>query len=122
MFNHKHLYLIMIFVLAFLLITGSVWWSLEIERSSLAHTVADIPTAALPVNPNSDIPYLNVPRVSLKEAKTAFDLGKAVFVDARSSNSYAEGHIPGAKLWDEADLPGFVSNMDLSTWIITYCT
>ncbi len=37
-----------------------------------------------------------IKRVSLPEAKTAFDNQQALFLDVRGSASYAAGHIPGA--------------------------
>ena len=40
--------------------------------------------------------YLEDMRVTLEEARTAFDGGEAVFIDARSARAYEAGHIPGA--------------------------
>ena len=37
-----------------------------------------------------------VPRISLKEAKGAFDRGDALFVDVRGREDYEQSHIPGA--------------------------
>jgi 3-mercaptopyruvate sulfurtransferase SseA len=37
-----------------------------------------------------------VPRISLKDAKQAFDDGTAIFVDARNQEAYKENHIKGA--------------------------
>ncbi len=37
-----------------------------------------------------------VKRISVKDAKELFDSGEAVFVDARSKNSYINEHIKGA--------------------------
>ena len=37
-----------------------------------------------------------VPRISMDEAKKAFDAGTATFVDARSLDVYKEDHIKGA--------------------------
>jgi 3-mercaptopyruvate sulfurtransferase SseA len=63
-----------------------------------------------------------VQRVSLSDAKTAFDDGRAVFLDVRDSGSYAAGHIPGAVLLPIADLPTRVGELDPKAWIIPYCT
>ena len=38
-----------------------------------------------------------ITRLSLEEARAAFDSGAATFVDVRSAGSYARGHIPGAR-------------------------
>ncbi len=63
-----------------------------------------------------------IPRVSLEEAKAAFDSGAAVFFDARGPSSYAEGHIPGAIFIPEEELPNRLSELDSNAWIVTYCT
>ena len=63
-----------------------------------------------------------VQRVSLSDAKTAFDDGRAIFLDVRDSSSYAAGHIPGAVLIPIADLPTRVGELDPKAWIIPYCT
>jgi 3-mercaptopyruvate sulfurtransferase SseA len=63
-----------------------------------------------------------VERVSLAEAKKAFDAGTAVFVDVRDSTSYNNSHIPGALLIPLTELTNQLKDIDPSSWIITYCT
>jgi 3-mercaptopyruvate sulfurtransferase SseA len=63
-----------------------------------------------------------VKRVSLVDAKAAFDAGTAVFVDVRDSNSYAGSHITGALLIPLSDLTNRLSELNPSSWVITYCT
>jgi len=63
-----------------------------------------------------------VPRVSIADAKAAFDAGTAIFLDVRDSSSYAGSHIPGAVLISLSDLPARMGELDSSTWIIPYCT
>lgn len=62
-----------------------------------------------------------VPRISLSDAKKAFDAGGAVFVDSRRQNFYKENHIKGA-----ANIPfGSNSNYDSlpsGKMIIVYCS
>lgn len=65
-----------------------------------------------------------VPRVTVEEAKSALDSGKAVLVDVRSVEAYAEGHAVGAM---SIPLSQFEVNieklsLDKNQWIITYCT
>lgn len=67
-------------------------------------------------------PYLEVPRVTLEEAKAAFDNGSAVFVDTRFGISFADKHIPGALLIPVAELESRMDELDPDQWIITYCT
>jgi len=122
MLSNKQLYSLSIFVVAVILIAGSVWWTLKVERAS-PNRPPPIPSpTVLQLNPNSDRPYPEILRVSRETAKAAFDTGRAVFVDVRGSTSYSEGHIPGALLMNEEDISGFIGDLDRSTWIITYCT
>ncbi len=62
-----------------------------------------------------------VARISVGEAKAAFDAGTAVFVDVRDSASYESSHIPGALSIPLSDLTNHLSGLDPSSWIITYC-
>jgi 3-mercaptopyruvate sulfurtransferase SseA len=63
-----------------------------------------------------------VKRASLEDAKAAYDAGSAVFIDVRDSSSYNISHVPGALLIPISDLPNRLSELDSSSWIITYCT
>jgi hypothetical protein len=63
-----------------------------------------------------------VQRVSLVDAKEAFDAGTAVFLDVRDSNSYAISHVPGAVLMPANELTDRLKELNPSSWIITYCT
>jgi 3-mercaptopyruvate sulfurtransferase SseA len=63
-----------------------------------------------------------VERVSLADAKEAFDAGSAVFVDVRDSTSYNNAHIPGALLFPVNELTAQLRELDPTSWIITYCT
>ena len=65
-----------------------------------------------------------VPRVSVEQAKAAFDSGAAIIVDVRSADAYAASHVPGAI---NIQLEEFETNptdleLDKEQWIITYCT
>jgi 3-mercaptopyruvate sulfurtransferase SseA len=61
-------------------------------------------------------------RLSLEDAKAAFDQKTAVFVDVRDADSYAENHIPGALSIPLGELPDRLGELDPNSWIITYCT
>ncbi len=63
-----------------------------------------------------------VRRVSLADAKAAFDAGSAVFVDVRPTPSYDSSHIPGALSIPLNELTNHLNEFDPSSWIITYCT
>ena len=78
----------------------------------------DFPTP--PAFPTED-PYFEIPRVTLEEAKAAFDSDSAVFVDTRET-SYADSHIPGALSIPGSELESRIDELDPDQWIITYCT
>ena len=63
-----------------------------------------------------------VQRVSLQDAKEAFDAGEAVFLDVRDSTSYSLSHIPGALLIPISDLTTRMGELDPKSWVIPYCT
>jgi len=66
-----------------------------------------------------------LPVVSLKQAKEAHVSGEALFVDARDSDLYEEGHIPGAVNLPvrefELVFPKLKERLLAATWVITYC-
>lgn len=81
------------------------------------------PTASVPAQaPATAEGYPDVTRVSLADAKAAYDTGQAVFLDVRGENEYAGGHIPGAISIPLQDLPARMGELDSQAWIITYCT
>ncbi|MEW6239310.1 MAG: rhodanese-like domain-containing protein [Chloroflexota bacterium] len=80
-----------------------------------------VPTASAPVS-EPQVSEDEAPRISLDEARAAFDSGAAVFVDVRSEAAYAEGHIPGALSIPLAELESRLDELDPAQWIITYCT
>lgn len=88
------------------------------------------PFEPLPTSPHitqtSDIPLNEgqVPRVTVEDAKTAFDNGTAIIVDVRSEQAFAQSHIPGAiniQLGEFETNPTEL-NLPKDHWIITYCT
>jgi 3-mercaptopyruvate sulfurtransferase SseA len=83
-----------------------------------------IETLAAPATNNIPLTEAEVPRVSLEDAKTAYDNGAAIIVDVRSKEAYSAGHIPGAVNIQLGEFETASSNIDLpkDAWIITYCT
>ena len=65
-----------------------------------------------------------VKRVSLEDAKAAFDNGTAIIVDVRSEQAFAAGHIPGAINIQLGEFESDPTELGLpkDQWIITYCT
>jgi 3-mercaptopyruvate sulfurtransferase SseA len=64
----------------------------------------------------------DVPRVSLDEAKAAFDAGEAVFLDVRHPDDFAASHIPGALSMPLSELETRLDELEPGDWVITYCT
>lgn len=67
-------------------------------------------------------PESGVKRVSLQDAKAAYDQKSAVFVDVRDPDSYNAGHIPGAINIPLAEMETRAKELDPNQWIILYCT
>jgi 3-mercaptopyruvate sulfurtransferase SseA len=61
-------------------------------------------------------------RVSLADAKAAYEARKAVFVDVRDSSSFEASHIPGALSIPLNDLNIRIGELDPKMWIIPYCS
>ena len=68
------------------------------------------------------IPYPEVPRIPLAEAKARFDSGTAIFVDVRTQGEYETAHIPNAISLPLADLEVRYQELPRDAEIITYCT
>lgn len=69
-----------------------------------------------------DIPYPEIQRVSLADAKSALDAGEAVFVDVRSAEAFAGQHITGSINIPTTELEARLAELDPNQWIIPYCT
>jgi len=71
------------------------------------------------VNPTPAV-VEQVRRVSLQDARDALDEGTAVFLDVRSSESYAASHIPSALSIPSTELARRMGKLDPGAWIIPY--
>ncbi|MGH8245357.1 MAG: rhodanese-like domain-containing protein, partial [Gammaproteobacteria bacterium] len=76
--------------------------------------------------PQGNIPQSEaaVPRVTVEEAKAAFDSGEAVLVDVRSQGAYEASHAAGALFIPLGEFETDPAGVELNKeqWIITYCT
>jgi hypothetical protein len=88
----------------------------------------DQPTTALPgpSGGTGTVPLseAGVPRISVDEAKAAFDSGQAIIIDVRSPDAYADSHAEGAINIPLGIFESDIENVQLlkDQWIITYCT
>ena len=91
--------------------------------SLLVWKLSSLPAATTPQAESPfQIPYPEISRVSLEDAKAAFDNQKALFVDVRDAGSYAAGHIQGSINVPLADVETRLSDLPANRWIILYCT
>ena len=112
--SRKNIFPLLLVILGALLLIGAGVWFFYLEPQSGQEPVA--------VPQEQDIPYPEISRVSLADAKAALDQGKAVLVDVRGEEYYQQGHIAGALSLPEDQLPERIGELDPQDWIITYCT
>ena len=74
--------------------------------------------AASPVATPTD----DAPRITLAEAKAAFDAGSAIFVDTRAEAAYKPEHIKGAINITQDKLESKLSSLSKDKKIIAYCS
>lgn len=97
-------------------IAAMILASLACNTAFLQRTAAT-PVAALP----TEDPLPQIPRVSLEDAKAAYDNKDAIFVDVRDVEWYDAGHIHGALSIPVSELESRLDELDPDQWIITYC-
>lgn len=96
-----------------LLLSAVVYFALTSSRTTVINSPAEAQV------PSTDA---EVMRISLSEAKAAFDSGAALFVDTRDLEAYNRGHIPGAVLLPFSEVESKLGELDPSMQVITYCT
>ena len=86
----------------------------------------DIAKGVITANPIADAADQPQEIDNVALAKTIFDKGDAIFVDARSQNDYENGHIPGAISFPvgqfEKRIGSFLNRYPLEQPIVTYCS
>lgn len=80
--------------------------------------ISEIPDA----HNEEGIPYPEVPRILLEQARARYDAGSAIFVDVRSLEEYEAEHIPNAVSIPAEELGERYSELLKNAEIITYCT
>ncbi len=85
--------------------------------------LANAPTTSAPqLSGSIGTPFPDVARVSVAEAKQAYDSQSALIVDVRDSGSYAAGHVAGALNIPLDQIENRLDELPKDRWIITYCT
>lgn len=89
-----------------------------------ATTVA--PKPATPVQPTTPTtaptPVDDAPRISLADAKKAFDAKSAIFVDTHSKQTYDADHIAGAINMTTGEIGTAADKLPKGKKIIAYCS
>jgi hypothetical protein len=114
-----------------LLMVGALVWLVVATRQStppaanlptqVASTVAPVASFATPAA-TAAIPYPEIKRISLGDARAALELKSAVFIDVRGEPYFSEGHIPGAISMTYDEMASRMGELAKNAWIITYCT
>jgi len=105
--------------LLLLLVAGGL--ALYSTNSASQNTVADI--SQIPDEHDAQgIPYPQVPRISIEEARARYDSGSAIFVDVRSADEYQARHIPNALSIPEDEIAARYNELPKDQEIILYCT
>lgn len=60
-------------------------------------------------------------RITVEEARAAFQRGEAVFVDVRGEDAFRQGHIPGALSIPTGTAAQHADKLPKNKLIITYC-
>ncbi|MHB0987523.1 MAG: rhodanese-like domain-containing protein [Bellilinea sp.] len=107
---------IILMILGSVIILGVVIWQ------TIKALGPEIPAAQPGPVPTSEIPFPEVARISLQDAKSAHDDGSAVFVDVRDPEYYSAGHVSGALNIPYSKVRSRMAELDKNQWIITYCT
>lgn len=97
--------------LGFVLILGAGGWYLY-ETSKPEQTIEP----SLEGEEN----YPDIARVSLADARAAYEIRSAVFLDVRAASAYTQSHIPGALSIPLSELPDRLDELNATDWIIPY--
>ena len=90
------------------------------QTRSVAHEADITPIAEIPLDEEPGEPLI----ISLEQARTYFETGEVLFIDARKPILFKLGHIPGARLlpWDVDDPPEIPADLPREKLLIIYCS
>jgi hypothetical protein len=111
--------------LSFLVFAAAFVAVVACARSSAnqAPPANDAPVVSASVVPiATPVPNEEVPRISLADAKKAFDDGTGYFVDARPADAYKDEHIKGAVNITYDKLDSKIKELSSKKKIIVYCS
>jgi 3-mercaptopyruvate sulfurtransferase SseA len=90
--------------------------------TAIALWILDPGGASSPPPQDASIPFPEIARTSLNDAKRAYDNGSAVFLDVRTEAEYAQSRIPGSINIPLDELPDRLGELDPEDRLLTICT
>ncbi|MDQ3802998.1 MAG: rhodanese-like domain-containing protein [Acidobacteriota bacterium] len=94
-------------------------------RPSAIHDAAGTPTpaaSAVQDSPErSNDPFASIPRVTVAELAAALKEGRAVALDVRPAEAFAEEHIRGAISIPEEEVVGRAGELPKDKLVVAYC-
>ena len=114
----------LIFTVAFIAVVACARPDQTADNTTIALANA-APAATPPASPapsETPVPPDDAPRITLEEAKKAFDEGKAFIIDARAEEAYKAEHIKGAVNIRHDNLDAMLKQIPRDKTIIVYCS
>jgi 3-mercaptopyruvate sulfurtransferase SseA len=114
----------LIFTVAFIVVVACAKPAADNTIASAAANAAPTatPPPASPAPSETPTPADDAPRITVEEAKKAFDEGKAFIIDARAEEAYKAEHIKGAVNIRHDNLDAMLKQIPRDKTIIVYCS
>jgi len=84
--------------------------------------LSSLPTTTAQQESPFEVPYPNVVRISIQDARAAAETQNALILDVRDAGTYGSSHISGAVNIPLDQLASRMNELPKDRWIITYCT
>jgi 3-mercaptopyruvate sulfurtransferase SseA len=102
---------IALLLIGFLLMVGAI-----------ALFLSDLGVDQVAAPQNNTIPYPEIARTGLADAKSVYDTGSAVFLDVRTTAEFAQSRIPGSINIPLDELPDRLGELNPEDRFLTVCT
>ena len=115
----------LIFAVAFIAVVACARPNQSTDNATVAASNAiatATPPPASPTPNETPMPADDAPRITLEEAKKAYDEGKAFVIDARAEDAYKTEHIKGAVNIRHDNLDAMLKQIPRDKTIIVYCS
>ncbi len=102
-------------------IFAALGFACQTNLTSAAKDADNTPVNAVVDNPPA-APADDAPRITLTDAKTAFDAGSALFIDTRAEAAFKQEHVKGAINVPADKLEAKLKELSKDKKIIAYCS